>query len=140
MDQDIKTLQGKKILVVDDEPDIVTYLCTLLEDHGMVTCTAADGQEGLEVARAESPDLITLDISMPETSGVRMFREIQADPILDQIPVVIVTGLSRDFEGFIKSRRQVRPPDGYIAKPLESDDVLGTLARVLEGRTPGESE
>lgn len=128
---DASGLAGKKILVVDDEPDVRTFLTTLLQDHGMVTCTAADGVEAMTVAREERPDLITLDVSMPEKSGVKVFREIQGDPALAGIPVVIVTGVSRDFEGFIKSRRQVTPPAGYIAKPITEDDVLQTLARAL---------
>ncbi len=126
-------LAGRKILVIDDEPDIVTYLCTLLEDHGMVTISAADGVEGMEKARAEAPDLITLDMSMPEKSGVKMFRELQADAVLDRIPVVIVTGLSQDFETFIHRRKQVRPPAGYIAKPLAEDEVIETLRGILVG-------
>jgi CheY-like chemotaxis protein len=130
---DATGLAGKKILVIDDEPDIVTYLCTLLEDHGMVTCSAVDGVEGLEQARAENPDLITLDMSMPEKSGVKLFRELQADAVLDRIPVVIVTGLSQDFESFIHKRKQVRPPEGYIAKPLTEDEVIDTLRGILVG-------
>ncbi len=124
-------LQGKKILVVDDEPDVVTYLCTLLEDHGMVTESAADGVEALERARSGRPDLITLDMSMPEKSGVKTYRELQDDEDLAAIPVVIVTGLSRDFEGFIKSRRQVTPPAGYIAKPITEDEVIEVLRGIL---------
>jgi CheY-like chemotaxis protein len=128
---DATGLAGKKILVVDDEPDIRTFLTTLLQDHGMVTCTAENGVQALDVARKECPDLITLDMSMPEKSGVKVFREVQGDPALAGIPVVIVTGVSRDFEGFIRSRSQVEPPAGYIAKPLTEDDVIQTLAKIL---------
>ncbi len=124
-------LSGKKILVIDDEPDIVLFLTAMLEDHGMETLSAADGVEGLQRARADKPDLITLDMSMPEKSGVKVFRELQGDPELRSIPVVIVTGVSRDFEKFIKTRKQVQPPAGYIAKPITEDELIGLLRQIL---------
>jgi CheY-like chemotaxis protein len=124
-------LTGKKVLVIDDEPDIVTYLTTLLQDNGMQTTSAVDGVEGMARARDERPDLITLDMSMPEQSGVKTLRQLQADEQLCDIPVVIITGVSTDFERFIKTRRQVTPPAGYIAKPIDADDVLRTLREIL---------
>ena len=84
----------KKVLVLDDEPNVVAYLETLLQDNGYDTVSAGDGREGMEKARSEKPDLITLDISMPEESGVRFFRELKEDPDLAGIPVVIVTGVT----------------------------------------------
>jgi len=84
----------KKILAIDDEPDERLYLATLLEDNGYATDTAEDGNEGMEKAKAAPPDLITLDISMPEKSGVRFYREIRKDPELAKIPIVIVTGVT----------------------------------------------
>ena len=66
-----------KILVVDDEEDITTFVGTLLEDNGYSVIKAADGKQGMAKAKSESPDLIILDISMPEESGVRMFRNLQ---------------------------------------------------------------
>ena len=84
----------KEILILEDEPDVVTYLKTLLEDHGYVTDSAANGWEGMERAKAGPPDLITLDISMPEKSGIHFYREIKEDPVLAQVPVVVVTGVT----------------------------------------------
>ncbi len=128
---DHSALQGKKILVIDDEPDVVTYLGAIIEDNGMTAISARDGAEGIARARSEKPDLITLDISMPEKSGVRMLRELQADPAIASIPVVVVTGLSKDFKGFIHKRRHLDPPDGYIAKPIDEAEVLSVLSRLL---------
>ena len=121
----------KKVIVIDDDRDLVKFLTTLLQDNGYETVTANTGAEALRSVRAARPDLITLDMSMPEKSGVKVFRELQADPGLATIPVVIVTGLSRDFEGFIKSRRQVTPPAGYIAKPITVDEVIEVLRGIL---------
>ena len=99
----------KTILIVDDEPDVCTYICTLLEDHGYTTISAKDGEEALGKLQAVSPALITLDISMPEKSGVRLYREIKEDPRWKKIPIIIITGISDDFQKFISTRRQVPP-------------------------------
>jgi len=122
---------GKKILVVDDEPDVVTYVTTFLRDHGFETCSAANGQEGLDKAKSERPDLITLDISMPEKSGVKMLRQLQEAPETSDIPVVVVTGVSSDFKQFISRRKHVRPPAGYVEKPIDRDELLDTMRGLL---------
>ena len=123
---------GKKILVIDDEQDVITYLTTLLEDNGFKTISAPDGEMGLKMARDEKPDLISLDISMPEKSGVKFFRELQADTDICSIPVIIVTGVSKDFEKFIKTRKQVKPPDGYVSKPIDKEDFLKQIRNILK--------
>ena len=129
--------EKKKILVLDDEPDVVTYLTTLFEDNGYDTESAENGEVGLEKARAGKPDLITLDISMPEKSGVRFYREIKEDPDLSDIPVVVVTGVtgfggqSGDFKKFLSTRKQVPEPDAFVAKPIEPDELLKIVANIL---------
>jgi CheY-like chemotaxis protein len=129
----------KKILVLDDEPDVVTYLVSLFEDNDYAVVSAKDGNEGLEKARAERPDLITLDISMPEKSGIRFYRELRADSDLNAIPIVIVTGVSStqdggtgdDFKRFLEKQKHLRPPDGFIMKPIEKEELLDTVKKLL---------
>jgi CheY-like chemotaxis protein len=127
----------KKILVLDDEPNVVAYLETLLQDNGYDTVSAGDGREGMEKARSEKPDLITLDISMPEESGVRFYRELKEDPDLAEIRVVIVTGVTgygykpEDFQKFISSRKKIPPPDGFVPKPIERDELLREVTSLL---------
>jgi DNA-binding response OmpR family regulator len=122
----------KKILVVDDEPDVVSYLSTLLEDNGFHVITAVNGKDGLEKAKAEHPDLVLLDISMPEESGVRMFRNLQDDTETSEMPVIMVTGVSHDFKHFIETRKQVHPPAGYFDKPPDRDQLLAKIHEILE--------
>lgn len=128
----------KKILIVDDEPNVVTYLETLLEDNGYETITAMDGVEGLEKARAEKPDLISLDITMPKKSGVGLYRALRSEDELKSIPIVIVTattGYGGDPEAvrkFISSRKKVPPPDGYVPKPIEQEELLTVIADCLK--------
>jgi len=127
----------KRILVVDDEPDVVTYLVTLLEDNGYDTDQATEGNEAMAKVEANKPDLITLDISMPEKSGIKFYRELKDDPSLSKILVVVVTavtgfgGKPGDFEKFISTRKQVPPPDGFIAKPIERDELLELIKKLL---------
>ena len=121
----------KKILVVDDEPDVVTYLTTLLEDAGYSTVSASNGEEGLEKVRGESPDLVTLDISMPEKSGVRLYTEIKNDDALKSIPVIVVTGIQGEIEKFLSTRRQVPPPDDFVAKPIDREALVEKVKKLI---------
>jgi CheY-like chemotaxis protein len=120
----------KRILIVDDEEDIRTYLSTLFEDQGFQTVQARDGEEAMRIIQTDPPDLITLDISMPEKSGVRFFREIKTNERWKSIPIIIVTGVSEDFKSFISSRHQIPAPEGFIPKPISAEDITD-LARKL---------
>jgi CheY-like chemotaxis protein len=129
--------QPKKILIVDDEPDVVSYLEMLLRDEGYETLSASDGQEAIEIVRREKPDLVTLDISMPEASGTRFYKEIKRDAELASIPVVIVTavtGYGGDkyaYKEFISHSRLVPPPEGYFPKPIDRDAFLESIRKLL---------
>lgn len=120
-----------RILVIDDDADIVAYLGTILRDHGYDVLSVTDSAAGLETARREHPDLICLDIAMPPPTGVRVYRDLKDDPALRGIPVVMVTGVMPQFKEFIHHRKKVPPPDGYIQKPFDPADVVATVARLL---------
>jgi two-component system phosphate regulon response regulator PhoB len=121
----------KSILIIDDEPDTLTYFSSLLQDDGFETRTAENIEEALKMIGESRPDLITLDITMPETSGVRCYRELRSSEEWKSIPVIIITGMAETFRGFISSRKQVPPPDGYLAKPVSEKDLLETVRRLL---------
>jgi two-component system, OmpR family, phosphate regulon response regulator PhoB len=127
---------AKKILVIDDEPDMVTFLCTLLEDNGYVTCTAVDGEEGMTKVKSEKPDLISLDLLMPNKTGIKMYRELRKDNETKDIPVVMVTGFgkddvpSMDFKKWIHERA-IKPPEAYIEKPVNTDQLLDAIKQAL---------
>jgi CheY-like chemotaxis protein len=121
----------KTILIIDDEPDTVTYFSSLLQDDGFDTRSAENGEEGLKMVRESRPDLITLDVSMPETSGVRCYRELRSSEEWKSIPVIMITGVSEDFRGFISKRKQVPPPDGYLAKPVDEKELLELVHKLL---------
>jgi CheY-like chemotaxis protein len=123
--------EQKKILIVEDEVDEASYLRALFEDNGFEVVTAVNGQDGFEKSKSQHPDLITLDISMPGESGVRMLRDLQGDPATTGIPVIIITGVTHDFKRFIETRRQVRPPDGYFDKPPDREQLLKKIRELL---------
>jgi CheY-like chemotaxis protein len=126
----------KKILIVDDEPDMVTFLQCLLEDNGYATITARDGEEGLQMAKSERPDLISLDLLMPNQTGIKMFRELRKDEEIKDTPVVMVTGFAKDdvpqmdFKVWI-SKRAIKPPEAYIEKPVDKDVLLEAIRKAV---------
>jgi CheY-like chemotaxis protein len=120
----------KTILVIDDEPDTLTYFSSLLQDEGFETMVAENGEEGLKKLTEKIPDLITLDITMPETSGVRCYRELRENEAYRKIPVIMITGVSDKFQDFISTRKQVPPPDGYLSKPIDEKELIDLANRL----------
>jgi len=121
----------KKILIVDDEPDVVRWLSVLFENSGYETISAYDGIEGFDKAEAEHPDLITLDISMPKESGLKMYRKLHESEATSGIPVIVLTGVSPEFERFISTRSQVNPPAAYVEKPVKDEELLGKVRDLI---------
>ena len=128
---------GKKIMVIDDEPDIITYMTTLLEENGYETDSAKDGIEGLKKIKEYKPDLVCLDILMPEKSGIGLYRELRKDEELKEIPVIIVTGFKGDdnplltFKEFLY-KRSVPGPEGYLEKPIDQKEFLDTIKEKIK--------
>jgi len=123
-------LAGRKVLVVDDEEDIRTFLATVFEDAGAEVEQAADGNECLEKARSFKPDLISLDLSMPGKSGVDAFVELRKTTETADIPVCVVTG-HPEFRQVIYDR-PVAPPEGYLTKPVDEDKLVSYVAHIIE--------
>jgi two-component system phosphate regulon response regulator PhoB len=133
----------KKVLVVDDEQSIVVYLTTVLEDGGYATCSAMDGQEGLEVAGREKPDLICLDVMMPKRSGVSLYEEIRRDQALRSIPVMFISAYNRirDLRNPVTFRKMipdptVPQPDLCMEKPIAVSDFLEAVSKLTGQSAP----
>jgi CheY-like chemotaxis protein len=120
-----------KILIVDDESDTRVYLNTLLTENGYQTRQAADGEEALHVVREFAPDLITLDIIMPNQTGVKFYRELCKDKKLCDTPVIILSGVSRYKELFARDHATMPKPFAFIEKPIEKEEFLKTLKKAL---------
>ncbi len=127
----------KKILIIDDEDHVVTYLNALLQDNGYDTISASNGREGMEKMKQEGADLICLDITMPEQSGIRFYLDLKEDPQLNPTAVVIVTAVSglggtpEPFRQFIKTRKDIQLPEAFFSKPIEQNFFLETIANIL---------
>ncbi|MFH1438563.1 MAG: response regulator [Pseudomonadota bacterium] len=128
-------LEGYRILVADDEPDFVTFISTVLEDNGATVLQAFDGDNAIELARREKPDLLTLDISMPGKSGVEVFELLRKDPELKSMAVCIITG-NPDLRRLIYER-PVPTPEGYMDKPIDEDRLLLNIKKILK---PGKKD
>jgi len=122
-------LSKYKILVVDDEQDARQFICTVLEDNGAAVLEASNGDEALEVARREIPDLVTLDITMPGKDGGEVFEELRNDPALKHIPVCIISA-HPELRRLIY-QRTVPPPDGYLDKPVDEKGLLLNIRKTL---------
>ena len=122
----------RRILVVDDEDDVRTYLKAALEDSGFLVTTACDGLQALESVRREAPDMISLDLIMPGHSGARFYRELQKDKRLAKIPVLIVTGHARDELGQTDfNEMTMSGPGVYLEKPVHPDSYVSAVRRLL---------
>jgi len=102
----------------------------VFEDAGATVVTAADGDEALSVAKAEQPDLISLDLSMPHKDGVEAFYDLRKTPETAGIPVCVVTGHPEFRE--VVYERPVPPPEGYMEKPVDEDKLIAYAAHILE--------
>lgn len=126
-------LKGRKILVVDDEEETRILISSILEDNGAKTIQAADGDEAIELARRERPDLMTLDLSMPGKSGVDVFVIVREDPELRDIPICIITGRP-EMRKLIYERPAHSPPEGYMDKPFTEKALIRNVRKILEIR------
>ena len=123
-------LHGRRILVVDDEPDVRIFLRTVLEDAGAEIYEAADGNQALAMARQHKPDLISLDLSMEGKDGIETFAELRSDVQIRDIPVCVVTG-HPEFREVIY-QRAVPTPEGYMDKPVKEDELVDNFRRILD--------
>ncbi len=124
----------KRILVIDDEPDLVDMVKSFLQKKGYSIITAYDGKEALQMIRTEKPDLIVLDLMLPKMDGYRICRMVKFDEKLKHIPIVIISVRASDADK--KMGREVGADD-YITKPFDFK-VLHSSIKGLIG--PGASD
>jgi len=127
-----------KILVVDDEAPIREYETALLSELGHEVLVAADGAEALELARAQQPHLVLLDIMMPELSGIEVCRQLRADPRTRDIRVIVVSAVDakRALEESI-----IAGADDFLAKPIHALELMVRVRSILRVRNiPDEDE
>lgn len=117
------------ILLVEDDPDSRDIYTTVLRHSGFRVLEAADGQEGLELARTHAPSLIVMDLGLPRVDGWRATELLKMDPATRHIPVVAVTVHAQDF---YRGRAELAGCDGFIDKPCAPTNLIREIRRLLE--------
>lgn len=128
---------SKKVLVVDDDPDVRLFSVTVLEENGYTPLEAEDGESGLKMIKAEKPDLVILDVLMPRQSGVRLYRELKTAKALKDLKVIILSGIAK--KTFLRSQKaltefggaEIPEPEIYLEKPVEPDELAEVIKKVL---------
>ncbi|HIQ22788.1 MAG TPA: response regulator [Planctomycetes bacterium] len=140
------TTSPKRVLVVEDEPDFAALLETILTQAGFLVTTAYSCEDAFEAVRKTKPDLVTLDIAMPRKSGGLFYRQLKADRRFRYLPVVVVTGITRDdreMDNIVHSLLEpdsIPAPDAYVEKPIDGSSLVDTIRRVLESSPSGAGE
>ncbi len=114
----------KKILVIDDDLNVRDYLASLFQDNGYQVHVAGNVKEGMKQAKAQQPDLITLDIEMPGDWGPRFYRQLAQEPDLKNIPVIVISGLSGHQYAVVKAVASV-------SKPFDREELLKIVKEIL---------
>jgi twitching motility two-component system response regulator PilH len=130
-------IMSKKVLVVDDDPDVRLFSVTVLEENGYTPLEAEDGESGLKKIKSEKPDLVILDVLMPRQSGVRLYRELKTSKALKDVKVIILSGIAK--KTFMRSQKaltefggeQIPEPEIYLEKPVEPDELADVIKKVL---------
>lgn len=121
---------SKTVLIVDDEQDVVDYLSAVLDSCGYESIEASNADEGFIAATERKPDLICLDVMMPEESGISLYIRLKESGELKHIPVLIISGMESEQEFDIYElvrERSIPPPEEYIEKPINVDQFMQTV-------------
>ncbi|MFW5738942.1 MAG: response regulator [Myxococcota bacterium] len=132
----------KKVMVIDDEPDIQMYLMAALEDEGYETCSLEPGASVESILDAEKPDLVVLDIMMPRRSGISIYTRLRTSEAYRHLPIVLISGMSsaKDFlpGGFrtMVPDETIPLPDAFVEKPVQIPAFAQTVGSLLDPHAP----
>jgi DNA-binding response OmpR family regulator len=122
----------RRILCIEDEPEMIDLIRLILERKGFEVLGAVGGQEGLEAVRREKPDLVLLDLMMPDVDGWEVYRQMKADEDLQDTPVVVVTAKAQSIDKVLGLH--IAKVDDYVTKPFGPGDLVESVDRVLKNR------
>jgi len=128
---------SKKVLIVDDDPDVRLFNATVVEESGYIPVEAENGEEGLKMVKEEAPDLVILDVLMPRQSGIRLYRELKTDRSLKNVKVIMLSGVAK--RTFMRSQKaltefggeKVPDPEIYLEKPVEPEELAAAIEKML---------
>jgi twitching motility two-component system response regulator PilH len=119
---------AKRLLIVDDSPTELKLITEVFNNPNYSVITAADGEEGVEKAKSEHPDLIILDVVMPKMNGFQACRTIKSTPELDNIPIIMLTSKDQKSDEFWGKKQGA---DRYLTKPFKTDELLQAVKALL---------
>jgi len=122
----------RRVLCIEDEPEMIDLIRLILERKGFEVMGAVGGQEGLDTVRREKPDLVLLDLMMPDVDGWEVYRQMKADDELKSIPVVVVTAKAQSIDKVLGLH--IAKVDDYVTKPFGPTDLLDSVDRVLKNQ------
>jgi CheY-like chemotaxis protein len=138
--------QDKEVLIVDDSEESVVFLSEILEEHGYPYRVARNGREAMKAIRERRPDLVFLDVMMPQKGGIAVFQEMKRDPELEKVPIFIImdimTGEEKPKESYaddftrrygfnVHEQLKVLTPDALIEKPIDPKMIGEKIKEVL---------
>ena len=146
--------EDKQVLIVDDSEESVVFLSEILEEHGYPYRVARNGKEAIKAMRESRPDLVLLDVMMPQKGGVAVFQDMKKDPELEKVPILIITGASeatgvdmktgeekpkesyaddftRRFGIEVRGQLQSLTPEAFIEKPIDPKIIVEKIKEVL---------
>jgi len=118
----------QKILIIDDEPDLLTYLKTFLEDQGYEVCCAGDVQSALKMVPSEKPDLVCLDIMMPIMNGYEVCAQLRLQDKMKDVPIIL---LSSAYTTDTVRQGKIAGGSGYVAKPFTPGELVTEIKKLL---------
>ena len=125
-------INTKMILCIEDEPEMIDLIRLILSSRGFEVRGANGGKEGLEIIRNEHPDLVLLDLMMPEIDGWEVYQQMKADPTTRNIPVIVVTAKAQNIDKVLGLH--IAKVDDYIAKPFGPQELIDSVEKILGSR------
>jgi len=123
-----------KILIIDDEPDVITYLKMVLKAHDFLSFAVDNAASAMDRVKEVKPDLICLDIMMPKETGISFYTRLRKNKTFSYIPVIIVSGVVQsskfDFRSYVPDD-SIPPPQSCMEKPIEVDDFIRTIKELI---------
>ncbi|HVP21870.1 MAG TPA: response regulator [Anaerolineaceae bacterium] len=118
-----------KIVYIEDDPEMVDLVSLILNRHGYQVSGANGGREGLDKVKASTPDLILLDLMMPDMDGWDVYQQLKAEDSTHNIPVIVITAKAQPIDRVLGL--QIAKVDDYISKPFRPDELVASLNKVL---------
>jgi CheY-like chemotaxis protein len=130
-------MMSKKVLVVDDDPDVRSFVLTVLDENRYIPLVAQDGVEGFEMIEKDPPDLVILDVLMPRGSGIRLYHKMKTSDKYKRIPIIMFTGIA--LKSFLKSQKvldefkgmEVPEPEIYLEKPVDPEELAAAVKKQI---------